>query len=278
MTKPRHLHENQLLDGIGAAVFGGTILYAISLMTTGWWEVWPAYARGLILLGLVAVALTLCISGLRKRTWTVIIGLKVSRATYRWSYLRQVAERSVESLGRKKPKFVEQGVRQAEASVAAKRSEYFSEGQLAARAELDAQRESLIEQGRLDVHQAVAAERKAARVPIWRAARARVGGYASHDNYLILWQDGEEVATDVMVESTDTGRLAVCESVPARSVVVAEDLWKRGHGRAVAVEIRPEGLRFGVHLQVSWLNLNGDRQHQSVFVAPEHLRPLPDDA
>lgn len=278
MTKQKYSREDQFLNDSGAAVIGGIVLYAFTPLTTGWWEAWPAHVRGLILLGLVVLALSLRISGLRRRTWTVLLGLKVSRSSYRWSYLRQVAERSLESLERKKLKFVEQGVRQAEAAVAAKRSVYLAEGRLAARVEVDAQKEMLIEQGRLEVRQDVAAQRRAARVPIWRVVRARVGGYATHDNYLMLWQDGEEVATNVMVESTNTGRLVVCESVPARSVVVSEDLWKRSHGRAVAVEIRPDGLRLGVYLQVSWLDLNGDRQYQSVFVAPEHLQPVPEDA
>lgn len=272
-TENKPWHESQLAGGAAAGVTSAVAYSALDQFSTGWWESLPDPVQGWTKLVVIALLWTLLLPALRRRTWGRLYGLQVSSPAARWTTLRKIAQRSLASLKRKEPRFVAEGVRQASDDVKKQRESFLKEGRRLAVLDVDALKAQLREEGRQEIRDEWTKAKKAALVPIWAARRTKVG-YEDHDDYLVIYNQGVTgIASNVEVRSLDNDRLVVCDVHPYTSAENDLDPRREKIGRSVTVHWRPDGERFGARLDVSWDNGVGERKHQEVYVAAEHMQP-----
>lgn len=132
-----------------------------------------------------------------------------------------------------------------------------------------ASREALVQLGRNEIEERVKAERRSAQRPVWWLSRRKDWG--SEEDIFILYNRGSAVASNVQVKSLDTGEFVVSDPNPLKGTFYKDPMGDTGH--QIVGHLRDKSMETGVHLCVSWIDLNGDPQEDpEVFISPEHLK------
>jgi hypothetical protein len=130
-------------------------------------------------------------------------------------------------------------------------------------------RAALVQSGRNEVEERVAAERRAAQRPVWRLQRRKDWG--DEEDIFILYNRGAAVASNVQVKSLDSDEFVVSNPTPLKSTFYEDPMGDTG--RQVVGYLGDKSMETGVHVCVSWVDLNGDPQEdRDVFISPEELK------
>lgn len=86
---------------------------------------------------------------------------------------------------------------------------------------------------------------------------------------MILYNWGKAIARNVEVKCADRDEMVITNPSPLASSFDKDPMGDTG--RQILGYLREKGEQQGVHLSISWVDLNGDRRTEPVFVPPESL-------